>query len=183
MTDRDLLISQYIDNELSLSEKAEFVKEINRDDSYMQETLKLLDAETDIDMAVPEPPAIKPVKRPADITRYVSFAALAASLILMVKVFMFAPEAPQPQAMQRFVIYAPDAQKVSLSGSFSSWSPVKMQKTDGGYWQTEMKLDNGEYTYSFIIDDSTSIPDPTSAARQNDGFGGENSVLTVGDKI
>jgi len=44
-------------------------------------------------------------------------------------------------------------------------------------------LSEGEHTYSFIVDGKEQMADPTVSARQMDDFGGENSILKVGDKV
>jgi hypothetical protein len=37
----------------------------------------------------------------------------------------------------------------------------------------------GEQRYSYLIDDGRQIVDPTVAAREQDDFGGENSVIEI----
>jgi hypothetical protein len=185
MSEKEILISQYIDNELNLSEKIEFIKEVHGSEAYFSDALGMLETEQMFgteDIHVPELPVFKE-KKPVNITAYASFAALAASLVLMLKVFMFAPSVDTAKLQHRFVIYNPDAANVELTGSFNGWKPINMTSAGGGYWQVTLPLENGEYSYTYIVDGKIQLPDPTVRARQNDGFGGENSVITVGEKI
>ena len=187
MDNRDILISQYIDDELSLEEKAEFVKEINRDDTFCTETLSMLDTEMLMAGMTPEAPplpAIKPERKrlftPASV---MSFTALAASIAVALKVFMFAPVPEQHTGGYRFVVYEPDAEHMALAGSFSDWQSIDMKQVGDGYWQVSVPLEKGEYTYTYILDGKTKMPDPASPAKQVDDFGGENSVITIGSDI
>lgn len=185
MNEKDILISLFIDDEMNIDEKKQFVREINSDDDFCAETLGMLDTEQTLYNMAEEAPPVPVIRRkePFSIASYVSFAALAVSLLVMVKVFLITPETAPEEQMRRFVIYVPDAGQVAIAGSFNGWQPMEMQRTDGGYWQTLLPLKNGEYTYSYIIDGVRQMPDPTSPARQDDGFGGENSLITVGDMI
>jgi hypothetical protein len=187
MDNRDILISQYIDDELSLEEKAEFVKEINSDDAFCTETLSMLDTEMLMAGMTPEAPPLPVIKAerrriftPASV---MSFTALAASLLVALKVFMFAPVPEQHTGGYRFVVHMPGAGHVALAGSFSDWQSIDMKPVGNGYWQVSVPLEKGEYTYTYILDGKTKIADPASPAKQVDDFGGENSVITIGSDI
>lgn len=184
MDNRDILISQFIDDELTADEKTEFVREVHGSDSFYDETLSMLDMEKAMTTAeIPPVPALAEKKRfnPA-ITA--SFTALAASLAVMVKVFFFAPEpAAEVKLYQRIVIHAPQASNVALTGTFSEWQRMNMKKADNGYWEITVPLEKGEYTYSYIINGKEQVPDPTVPAKVTDDFGGENSVIHVGEDI
>lgn len=183
MSDRDLLISQYIDDELSIDEKISFVHEINSDRAYFEEAVSFLEMEKGF--AVAEPPKINNIKlkKPLNLSLYASFTALAASVLVLVKVFVFSPEQSVRTAPHRFVVYMPEASVVELAGSFSAWQPIKMQRVSGGYWQAVLPLESGEYSYNYIIDGKEPLPDPTVPAKQDDGFGGESSIISIGEKI
>lgn len=187
MDNRDILISQYIDDELSLKEKAAFVKEINRDDEFCMETLSMLDTEIMMEGMLPQAPAIPEIKpqrkRLVTPAAVMSFTALAASLVVALKVFMFAPDTAQTADRYRFVVHVPEARHVALAGSFSDWQSIDMRPVGNGYWQVSVPLDKGEYTYTYILDGKIKIADPASPATQVDDFGGENSVITVGSDI
>ncbi len=84
----------------------------------------------------------------------------------------------------RFQLIAPDAQVVSLAGSFSDWTAdsYPMMREDGGVWSITLPLPVGEHQYQFVIDGERWIPDPRSHALVDDGFGGTNSVVIVGPR-
>lgn len=183
MTERDTLISQYIDDELTLDEKIDFVCEIGSDGEFLTETVSMLETERMMPAAeVPPLPEISVNKR-IGVGTYAAFTALAASLVLMVKVFMFASVPVPAETAYRFVIYQPEAKQVALAGSFSGWQPMEMHKAGRGYWQVMIPLKKGEYSYSYIVNGDKQLPDPTVQAKQSDGFGGENSIINIGEKI
>jgi chromosome partitioning protein len=80
-----------------------------------------------------------------------------------------------------FVIDAPHAKSVYLTGEFTNWSRegIGMRK-DGsdGLWKTTLHLEPGEYEYRFIVD-GVWIKDPNNADSVLNEFGQENSLLIV----
>jgi len=186
MREKDILISQFIDNELTLEEKAEFVREINVSDSFCAETLDMLDTEMLMEGMMPDAPPVPEIKEKKRIVTpasLMSFTALAASLAVALKVFLFAPSPVEEVDKHRFVVYVPDAQKVSVTGSFSQWQSIDMKPVGNGYWHITLPLKKGEYVYNYVVDENKKMPDPAAPAKQIDDFGGENSVLMVGDNI
>jgi hypothetical protein len=196
MNEKDILISQFIDNELNIDEKIEFVKEVSLKGEYACEALELLEMERDMIQAYTvQAPAVErekviPIRR-FSMAMGMSAAALAASVVLLVKVFMFAPQAQvqfvqgaSDAQMHRFVLHMPDAENVEVAGTFSGWKGLAMKKIEGtDYWQTALPLPAGEHQYSFIVNDKMQMADPTVPIRQTDDFGGENSVIKIGDRI
>jgi hypothetical protein len=75
----------------------------------------------------------------------------------------------------------PDAQEVSVIGTFNNWEAgdTPMQRGEEGIWTVRFFLRAGRYTYKFLVDGKIRLPDPNSSMREADGFGGENSVLIV----
>jgi len=71
----------------------------------------------------------------------------------------------------------PEAREVILSGSFNGWSTTlaSMTRTDEG-WAIDVRLRPGKYTYKYIIDGKWT-PDPFNRQKENDGAGGNNSVV------
>lgn len=71
----------------------------------------------------------------------------------------------------------PEAREVILSGSFNGWSTTlaSMTRTEEG-WAIDVRLRPGKYTYKYIIDGKWT-PDPFNRQKENDGAGGNNSVL------
>jgi hypothetical protein len=75
----------------------------------------------------------------------------------------------------------PDAQEVSVIGTFNNWQAgtTPMLRGENGLWTVRFFLPAGRYTYQFLVNGRIRLPDPNSAIREADGFGGENSVLIV----
>lgn len=82
----------------------------------------------------------------------------------------------------KFVFVAPTAAKVSLVGDFNGWDPqaTPMQRT-GGTWTVTLPLRAGRHLYSFVVDGSQWMPDPSAPLAPEDGFGNANSVVLVED--
>ena len=82
----------------------------------------------------------------------------------------------------KFVFVAPAAARVSLVGDFNRWDPdaTPMQRT-GGTWTVTLPLAAGRHLYSFVVDGTQWMPDPSAPLAPEDGFGHANSVVLVGD--
>ncbi|PLX65874.1 MAG: hypothetical protein C0603_12935 [Denitrovibrio sp.] len=189
--EKEILISQFIDDELEIDEKIELVKEIRQTDSFAEQTIEMLEQEKAIASIYNlDAPQVPEAVRAAKVSRLTfanvaSMTALAASLILIVKVFFVsAPVSVASSEIHRFVLHMPEAENISIAGSFSGWKNLEMQQVKGsGYWQIALPLAQGEHSYSFIVDGEKQIADPTVPARQMDDFGGENSIITVSNRI
>lgn len=89
--------------------------------------------------------------------------------------------AAQP-VVTRFVLLAPEASSVHLTGDFLSWSPEGVELEDprgNGVWTADIPLPPGVYQYTFVIDGNRWVPDPTAVSQVDDGFGQTNSVIIV----
>jgi 1,4-alpha-glucan branching enzyme len=75
---------------------------------------------------------------------------------------------------------APEARSVAVAGDFNKWrtNADEMKKSDGE-WSIDLKLKPGEYSYSFIVDGKSWVPDPGAEMYRDDGFGSRNAVLRV----
>jgi 1,4-alpha-glucan branching enzyme len=75
----------------------------------------------------------------------------------------------------------PAAKNVFIAGEFNQWSVTanQMQKDQQGLWTATIPLKSGKYLYKFVVD-GTWKADPLSPDGDDDGFGGKNSVKTVG---
>ncbi len=75
---------------------------------------------------------------------------------------------------------APGAHSVAVAGDFNKWrtSADEMKKTDGE-WSIDLKLKPGEYSYSFVVDGKSWVPDPGAEMYRDDGYGSRNAVLRV----
>jgi len=80
-----------------------------------------------------------------------------------------------------FVLNAPNAQNVYLTGEFTNWSRegIRMEKDEKtGLWRAVLHLEPGEYEYRFIVD-GVWIKDPNNTDSVLNEFGQENSLLIV----
>ncbi|HEX9020232.1 MAG TPA: hypothetical protein VF903_03120 [Nitrospirota bacterium] len=86
----------------------------------------------------------------------------------------------EPVATVRLTFYSPQARSVAVAGEFNKWKTDadEMKKTDGT-WSIDLKLKPGVYTYSFIVDGKSWVPDPGAESYEDDGFGSRNAVLRV----
>lgn len=112
--------------------------------------------------------------------------ALAAALAIIVVTRPPGPEVPtastaSARPLTRFILVAPDARSVAVTGDFVSWDPagVPLEDRQGkGVWVVEMELSPGLHHYVFIVNGTQWRPDP-NASQVDDGFGQQNSVLLV----
>ncbi len=91
-----------------------------------------------------------------------------------------APSVPR-EAIVRFVLHAPEAQRVQLAGDFNAWKPddSPLARGSGGLWTTTVRLAAGRHQYLFVVDGDRWVPDPTAAEIVDDGFGGKNAVIEI----
>jgi len=190
------LISLYIDNELTLKEKIDFVETVAADEIFTRDTCALLRQEqTLVAVLAGTSPKHHVAPRPAgqkwlNILRpkMVAVGLAGVALYCLVAFFPFArylvPPAVPGDQNYRFVLYLPEAGDASVIGTFSDWSPIPMQRVgDSGYWTLNLQLAPGEYRYNYLIEQHTRIYDPTIPDRETDDFGGENSILNIGTQI
>ena len=79
---------------------------------------------------------------------------------------------------------APDHQNhqdVRIMGAFNGWSRTSHPLVLGedGQWRISLVLPEGQHPYQLIVD-GTEMPDPANPERVDNGFGGFNSILSVG---
>ncbi len=106
-----------------------------------------------------------------------AFAAGAALALLLVRP---APTPPTTVTV-RFVLFAPEAQQVSLAGTFNQWDPAAtplVRSEAPGVWTATLILPAGQHQYSFVVDGARWVADPAAPAV-DDGFGRRNSVLSL----
>lgn len=78
-----------------------------------------------------------------------------------------------------FRLYRPQAQSISLMGTFNQWNPEldNMQKSADGYFTIEKTLPPGEYVFLFRIDGKNEfIGDAGEAARYHPAYGMVSSL-------
>lgn len=73
------------------------------------------------------------------------------------------------------------AQRVAVVGEFNGWNrdATPMTRTDDGRWRARVAVSPGRYTYSFVVNDSVWVADPSAPRAPNRWFGGTKSVLVV----
>ena len=185
---KDYLISMFIDNELDLDEKIDFVETVHEDRVFKDEAVDLLAQEkllqADMIVTIPEVLCL-PVK--AKTTPglfkilFPPLAGFATAVTVMAAIFLLRPDpVVTGEELHRFVIYQPGSSRAEIVGSFTGWAPVAMDKVgSSGYWSLTMKLPAGEHRYSYLVENGRQIPDPTVLNRERDDFGGENSIIKV----
>ena len=186
----DHLSSMYIDNELNLDEKIQFVDKIQADRQFYQNTHDLLLQEKELRVqpdtsGLPERPPVRTLKfgwfkKVLQPIIYATAGFAAAGLIMFSPVKTPSP----PQYLKRFVVYYPYANSLELSGSFTQWQPTPLKPIgSSGYWELNLQVPTGEHRFVYIVNGTENIVDPTIAAREKDDFGGENSILNGEDSV
>jgi hypothetical protein len=182
----DYYISMFIDNELELNEKIEFLKNIHEDSGVYKEAVELLEQEKTLKSDIFAcSPAVE-VKKKRNWFAFLNSkpvialaSAAAAVAIFALSLLPLHKETISTQP-HRFIIYNPDASKVEISGSFIDWKVLPLTRIgSSGYWQIELDIPRGEHRYTYLVG-GEKVADPTILAREQDDFGGENSILFVG---
>src|SRR5581483_11638865 len=66
----------------------------------------------------------------------------------------------------QFVLVAPGAKKVAVAGDFNGWDPThaayQAKQRGGGVWSVTAPVPPGHHRYSFVVDDSVWVADPTA---------------------
>jgi len=131
------------------------------------------------------------VLRPRMVPVSPAFGALAAAAVVAL-VLVWSPQAPSPESTQavqvparvvtRFVLVAPGAASVHLTGDFNSWQGdgVALEELRGtGIWTADVSLSPGVHQYTFVVNGTEWVPDPSAVLKVDDGFGQVNSIVVV----
>lgn len=180
-------ISMFIDNELGLDEKIDFLKNIHEDKDVYEESIELLEQEKVLGSDIlTNAPAFN-FKEKKNWFAFLNFkpfmllasaGAMAVIIALLISPFHKNSVSYIPH---RFVIYKPEVSKVEISGSFIDWKVLPLSRIgSSGYWQIELDIPKGEHRYTYIVGGEEREADPTILTREQDDFGGENSILFVG---
>jgi serine protease AprX len=81
-----------------------------------------------------------------------------------------------------FTFHDDAASRVALYGDFrGGMGPLgTLARMEDGLWRAVLETPlPGRYRYKFIVDNARWVEDPTHGLKENDGFGGYNSVLNV----
>jgi len=80
----------------------------------------------------------------------------------------------------RLTFHAPQAQRVAVAGDFNKWkTDVHEMKKSDGTWSIDLQLKPGIYSYSFVVDGKSWVPDPGAESYEDDGYGSRNSILRI----
>lgn len=121
--------------------------------------------------------------RDQSLGRFMPWVAAAALLLLLpFGALLFTTRASDVVTV-RFVLEAPGATTVVVSGNFNQWSGIDIplkRDSDGKTWSATVKLKRSfAYRYNFVIDNQIWIEDPNAAISNDDGFGGRVSLLDL----
>ena len=101
-------------------------------------------------------------------------SAFSVALLLLMAISL-----PAQAVKVTFQHEAPDAGVVYLAGEFNGWSDsANLMINADGIWTVTLDLDPGSYQYKFVVGGSWTA-DPANPNTAEDGFGGNNSVVTV----
>lgn len=94
-----------------------------------------------------------------------------------------APKKADPPQRVQFVLVAPDAKKVAVVGDFNGWdashAQYQAQHRGGGVWSVTAPIPVGHHRYSFVVDDSVWVVDPSAPRVIDNDYGVANSTLLV----
>ncbi len=107
----------------------------------------------------------------------------AVAMLLVMLGIRFIEEAKAPGLIQfTFELYAPQAKRVEVVGTFSDWMPgeiVLRGPSVTGYWRRDVMLPPGRYEYLYTVDGEKRVLDHRAGLQRPDGFGQRNSVLVI----
>lgn len=89
--------------------------------------------------------------------------------------FALLPDSANRRALR---VIAPGAQRVTVMGDFTDWTPVALERVSDDAWETRLTIPAGTYRVSLRIDDGRWTAPPGTPAR-TDEFGGETGVVVV----
>lgn len=196
MSEDNVIISLYLDDELSLEEKRDFAVRCGRDPAFLEETLSLLAQEkllrTDASnllrpaQAGSPTPALHRMLRPMSLLAAGLVLAVIGLSIPLLRRTEAPPAGPARAeiAAHRFVLYEPRAAQVEIAGDFTGWRKLDLEPLPrSGYWILSLEVPPGSHRYTFFIDGDRKVEDPTARSSEPDDFGGRNSVLIAGDPL
>lgn len=186
----DYLSSMYIDDEMDLDEKHRFVEKVRSDHTFYTLTLALLEQEKLLrqPLVVIESSAETRFRSTMHLSLVRLFKplgyAVAGFATAMLLFFAISGDSIPAMRSNRFILFEPAADRVELAGSFTDWQPMTMRRIgESGYWELNLTVPSGEHRFAYILDGNRRMADPTLPAIEKDDFGGENSILTVEDRI
>ena len=90
------------------------------------------------------------------------------------------PKVSQNLKQTEFSFLAPEAQRVSIGGSFNQWNPSShpLKRDKKGIWKISLPLSPGQYEYRFFVDEEWQT-DPNCPTCVENPFGTLNCVRIV----
>ena len=83
----------------------------------------------------------------------------------------------------QFVLVQKAATKVAIVGDFNSWdrshSKFQAHHIGGGVWTVTAPVPTGHHRYSFVVDDTLWLADPSAPSASDHDFGVPKSALVV----
>jgi hypothetical protein len=73
---------------------------------------------------------------------------------------------------------APSATRVEMTGDFTQWAPVDLQRSSDGWWSASVRAAPGTYQMNFRIDGGPWMV-PPGMLSMKDEFGGETGLLVI----
>jgi 1,4-alpha-glucan branching enzyme len=108
----------------------------------------------------------------------VASAAVSASCAAAI---VPAPPAVTPAGV-RFRLTDPEADSVTLAGSFNQWStsshPLARERSSG-VWSVVVTLPPGEHLFMYFVNGTRWVSPPRAEDYSDDGFGSKNGVVFV----
>jgi 1,4-alpha-glucan branching enzyme len=79
-----------------------------------------------------------------------------------------------------FKLYAPQARRVSIAGSFNKWDTkaLSAKRDSKGNWMVKVNLKPGRHEYKFFVDGSW-LNDPRASMCVPNAFGTQNCVIEI----
>lgn len=112
-------------------------------------------------------------------------AAAAKALLFAAVLLLAAAPALAAKITFRYQPVIGGVNAVSVAGSFNGWNATANPLSDpdkDGVWSADVEIPAGRVTYKFVVNGDQWMTDESAAEFESDGFGGQNSVLVVGDQ-
>lgn len=129
--------------------------------------------------------------------RWRKYVAYFSIFLLFAQLFSFSAIVRANEPVQSPVVNGNDVtfryvgtgeeQSVLLVGSFNDWQTdgekkIELTKESDHIWSVTKTLSNGTYMYKFVVDENW-MTDPLNNNKTDDGYGGKNSVVVVGQPV
>lgn len=86
-------------------------------------------------------------------------------------------ESPEP-GHQRVTFHVPGARSVAIAGEWNDWTPVALERLEGGRWRANLALSQGAHRFSLVVDGRKWMV-PPGVATLPDDMGGQVGLLII----